>query len=297
MKHPIRYRLEAALVWVLFAVFRVLPLDWSSSLGGLLGRIFGALSGKTRLARRQMAAALPEIPPDRIAGMVTAMWDNFGRTVAELTQLRKFSRDGVFEDRVEVVGVEHVAPLVDDDKGALLFTGHFGNWELLPVFTSRKSGCLSMSSIERPTTRFVDRMIVANRSDVVLSHIPKGADGARLLIRALRQKQHVGTFVDQRMNDGIPVPFFGRPAMTAVAIAQLAVSMKLPIVGGCVERLGGARFRITVTPPLQWTSSGDRDADALALMTEINRIVETWVRRRPDQWLWIHRRWGKNGMG
>lgn len=93
------------------------------------------------------------------------------------------------------------------------------------------------------------------------------------------------------MNDGIAVPFFGRPAMTAPALAQFALRFDCPVVPARVERLGGARFRLTIQPPLEIQKSGDRQADVLAAMTEVNRIIEGWVRDRPDQWLWLHRRW------
>ena len=96
--------------------------------------------------------------------------------------------------------------------------------------------------------------------------------------------------VDQKMNDGIPVPFFGREAMTAPAIAQFAIRLGAVLVPVRTERLNGARFRITVYPPLEIPATGDRAADEHALMIRINAIVEDWVRDRPEQWLWLHRR-------
>jgi KDO2-lipid IV(A) lauroyltransferase len=97
--------------------------------------------------------------------------------------------------------------------------------------------------------------------------------------------------VDQKLNDGIVVPFFGRNAMTAPAIARLALRFDCPIVPVRLERRIGARFRLTVLPPMRVTDSGDTAADVLTEMTLINAIVETWVRANPEQWLWIHKRW------
>ena len=291
-RRPIRHRLEALIAGLLLLLLRVLPLDAASAVGGRLGRLLGRQSGKSRVARRQIAAVMPERSAAEIRTIVAGMWDNFGRTIAELTHLRTLQRPEVFARRVEIVGGEHVTALADDDRGALLFTGHLGNWELLPILT-RHLGIPQYVVYRAANNPLVDRMITARRRDIVLGHVPKGAQGARQLIKLLRQRQHVGTFVDQRMNDGIAVPFFGQPAMTAPAIAQLALAMDLPVVGGFCERLSGAHFRVTITPPLRVEHSGDREADVLAFMTEINRTIEAWVRRRPDQWLWIHRRWGK----
>jgi KDO2-lipid IV(A) lauroyltransferase len=93
------------------------------------------------------------------------------------------------------------------------------------------------------------------------------------------------------MNDGIPVPFFGRPAMTAPALAQLALRFDCAIVPARVERLKGARFRLTVFPPLELPRTGNRHADTLAIMTRVNAILESWIRARPELWFWLHRRW------
>jgi KDO2-lipid IV(A) lauroyltransferase len=96
---------------------------------------------------------------------------------------------------------------------------------------------------------------------------------------------------DQKMNDGIPVPFFGRPAMTAPALAVLALRFDCVVLPARVERLGGAHFRLTVFPPLALPRSGDSHADAAALMAQVNAILESWVRDRPQEWFWVHRRW------
>ena len=96
---------------------------------------------------------------------------------------------------------------------------------------------------------------------------------------------------DQKMNDGIPVPFFGRPAMTAPALAVLALRFDCDVLPARVERLDGARFRLTIFPPLEVTRGGDFHADAAALMTRVNATLEEWIRDRPEQWLWVHRRW------
>jgi KDO2-lipid IV(A) lauroyltransferase len=94
------------------------------------------------------------------------------------------------------------------------------------------------------------------------------------------------------MNDGIAVPFFERPAMTAPAIAQLAIKFGCPVMPGHVVRIGrSARFRLIADPPIPLPNSGDRHADIVALTTTINQVMEGWIREHPGQWLWVHRRW------
>jgi len=117
--------------------------------------------------------------------------------------------------------------------------------------------------------------------------IPKGLVAARRAIAALRRDTHLTLLADQKMNDGIPVPFFGRPATTAPALAVLALRFDCDVLPARVERLDGARFRLTVLPPLPLPRSGEPYADAAALMAGGNATLEEWIRDRPGQWLWL----------
>ena len=97
--------------------------------------------------------------------------------------------------------------------------------------------------------------------------------------------------VDQKMNDGISVPFLGRQAMTAPALAELALKYGCPIVPARVERLNGAHFRLTFYPPMEIPNSGDKQTDTLSIMTVVNQQLGNWIMERPEQWVWVHNRW------
>ncbi|HEX2116131.1 MAG TPA: lysophospholipid acyltransferase family protein, partial [Alphaproteobacteria bacterium] len=146
--------------------------------------------------------------------------------------------------------------------------------------------------IYRPANNpWVEEIYREGRGKIAAGLIPKGAEGARQAMRVLRDGGQLGILIDQKMNDGIPVPFFGRDAMTAAALARLAFKFDCTVLPAQVERLGGARFRLTVHPPLALTRSEDAQRDVLELMTHANRHLESWIRQRPGQWLWLHRRW------
>jgi Kdo2-lipid IVA lauroyltransferase/acyltransferase len=136
----------------------------------------------------------------------------------------------------------------------------------------------------------VDRMIRRFRGNAG-ELIPKGAVASRRSIAVLRRGAHLTLLADPKMNDGIPVPFFGRAAMTAPGLAALALRFDCDLLPARVERLDGARFRLTVFPPLPLPRSGDLHADIAALMAEVNETLEGWIRDRPEQWLWLHKRW------
>lgn len=175
----------------------------------------------------------------------------------------------------------------------IMISAHIGNWEILPAVGAALG--LRMGMVYRAAANaLVDDIVVdlRNRSGGgAMPQFPKGAAGARAAFRFLREGGALGLLVDQKMNDGIAVPFFGRPAMTASAAAAYALRFECPVLPVHVERLGPARLRIICDEPITPRPTGDRHADVAALTGQINACVERWVRARPEQWLWLHRRW------
>ena len=282
------HRLEAWGAALFFAVFGLLPLDWASAFGGALARHIGPFLGISKRARHNLRRAFPEVSESEIARIVAGMWDNLGRVAAEYPHLQRIR---VFEPggRVETHGLEHIDRSVAAGRRMIVFSGHIANWEIGSLAGVQYG--ISVAQIYRAANNpLVDRLIARVRGDHE-EFIPKGAVAARRAIAALHRGVHLGLLADQKMNDGIPVPFFGRPAMTTSALASLAFRFDCDVFPLRVERLAGAHFRVTVFPPLPLPRSGDRHADAIALMAQVNGTLEAWIRDRPELWLWLHRRW------
>ncbi len=283
------HRLEAFGAALLFGFFRLLPLDAASALGGWLGRVVGPRLGVTKRAAINLRRALPEFDEAAARRVMRDMWDNLGRVVAEyphLAEFRVYGDDG----RIEFVGDDILDPVIAAGKSAIFISAHYGNWEIATMAATQRG--LDVAEIYRAANNpWIDRLIASYRGSVGSELIPKGTVAARRSIAALREGRHLAMLVDQKMNDGIPVPFFGRDAMTAPAVAQLALRFDCAIMPARVERLKGARFRIVMSPPIEIIRTGDRQADTLAIMTAVNQEIESWLRQRPEMWLWLHRRW------
>ena len=285
----ITYLLETLAVRIGLAIFRTLPIDTASSLGGWIGRSIGPRLGISTVAEHNLRRAMPDLTSEKKASIIMEMWDNLGRVMAEYPHLHKFH---VYAEngRIEVVGAEHANRLRDDGMGGIFFGAHLANWEIASLSATQMG--VPLTHIYRAANNpFVEPILRRLRAPVGGTHHPKGREGARRMVEALRKGEHLGLLIDQKLNDGIPVPFFGRDAMTAPAPAQLALKFGCPLVPVRIERLAGARFRITVFPPLEAPASGDRQADVAKTMANVNDILEDWIRERPGQWLWIHRRW------
>jgi KDO2-lipid IV(A) lauroyltransferase len=283
-----QHRIEAWGAALFFAAMRALPLDVASAFGGTLGRGVGPLLGVSKRARANLRAALPELSEADLGMVLRGMWDNLGRVTAEyphLRDIRIFPPDG----RVETAGLEHLEQAIALGRPVIIFGGHIGNWEIAALAAGQYG--IDVAQIYRAANNpLVDRMIARFRGNDS-EFIPKGAIASRRALAALRQGAHLTLLVDQKLNDGIAVPFFSRPAMTAPALALLALHFDCTVLPARVERLHGAHFRLTIEAPLPLPRTGDRTADALAMMTEVNRTLEHWIRHRPDQWFWLHRRW------
>ena len=237
----------------------------------------------------RVSQSLREAEIERI---VAGMWDNLGRVAAEyphLREIRIFAPGG----RVETHGLEYMDRAVAAGRRMIIFSGHIANWEIAAL--ARRSSAPfrahRVTQIYRaPNNPLVDRLIARFRGDRG-EYIPKGAPAARRAFAALYRGEHVTMLADQKLNEGIPVPFFGRPAMTATALALLALRFDCDVLPARVERLRGARFRLTVFPPLPLPRTGNQDADVAALTGAVTAVLESWIRDRPEEWLWVHRRW------
>jgi KDO2-lipid IV(A) lauroyltransferase len=281
----VRYPLEAVAVFSAYAAFRVLPIDAASAAGGWVGRTFGPLLPVTRRARRNLARAMPELPAAEVDRIVRAMWEHLGRVFAELPRIEHIARS-----RVELINGEAFDCLRGERRSGIIFSGHIGNWELAP-HVMEDHGVGSALVYRMPNNPIVANLLRRARRRPHELQLAKGSAGARGALETLRSGRHLSLLIDQKMNDGIPVPFFGRDAMTAPGMAQLALRFECPIVPLRVERLSGCHFRVSVYPPLQVHATGDRAADVRSIATAANALLESWIRERPEQWLWVHRRW------
>jgi len=290
----LRFRLEAGFMRLALAFLRRLGPVAASNLGGAVARTIGPWLPVNRVADRNLRLAMPELDEPARRRVIRGVWDNLGRTVGELPHVAALPRT-TRGPGWDVEGEAIMRRLVAHPGPVILVTAHTANWEMMarmgPYFGAR------MAIFYRASANpLVDRVIVDLRNGIAggyMGQFPKGAAGARAGMAFLREPGVLGLLVDQKLNDGIPVPFFGHTAMTSSAAATLAFRFNCPVIPAHAVRLGPARFRIVFEEPIIPAPTGDRHADVAALTEQMNGCVERWVRARPEDWLWLHRRWPK----
>lgn len=280
-----RYIFEAALVKTLIALFSVMPVDMASATGGFLGRSIGSiLSGASRKAMRNLRLALPGKTDEEYNEIIRGMWDNLGRVFAEYPHLEEIANTRMISE-----GADYLKNLAHNNDPAILFTGHFANWETAAAY-AHKIG-IDLDLIYRaPNNHYVDDTLQACRSmGGKLITYPKSSQGMRDVFSALKKGRRIGILIDQKYNQGLPMSFFGRTAMTSPAFAQLAQRFECPLHPARVERLKGANFKITIFPAMV-----TKDRTVEELINESHIMLEEWIKERPEQWLWVHKRWREN---
>ncbi len=278
--------LEAVLVLFLLVLSRLLPMDAASALGGWIGRKIGPWTRFADVAYHNLRRAFPDKTEKEITRIFLEMWENIGRVVFEYPHLSKLQRRGQ-TSRIEWVGTEH---LRKGQARKVYFSGHLANWEVVAL------GILKFEEHVRfvyrpPNNPFVHKMLRFVRRQAGILTIPKGRVGSKRILSYMTKGGAIGLLGDQKMNDGIAVDFFGQETMAASGIAKLARRFQCPVIPVRVERLKGVRFRITFYEPILPAVFQEETNSEEVVTQRLYNYLESWIRERPWEWLWIHRRW------
>ncbi|MEL6968254.1 MAG: lipid A biosynthesis lauroyl acyltransferase [Pseudomonadota bacterium] len=283
----------AKLVMGILFVARRLPPERSTQGLGRLCYTLAPLLPRTRLAKENLRLAFPEKSEKEIAILARGVWENVGKAIAEyvfLDELFDYDVNNPNAGRVEVVGVDQFKAILENDKPAIIFTGHTGNWEILPVAAS--SYGLEVTALFRPpNNRFLaDHLLKARTTDK--GHlVPSRAGAAWALAGVLAGGKSVGLLADQALAGGVPIEFFGRKAFGNPLAARMARQFDCNIHPARCVRLSGGRYRLELLPPINIPKTADGKVDVAATTQSINAVIEGWVRENPEQWLWLHDRW------
>jgi len=286
------WRVEASLVHLLSIACRLMSPDTASRLGARLARRVGPGLDKTRLIRRNLKIAFPELSADETDELVRNIWSNLGSIVAEYPHLRTIC-DTRAEERLEIVMQEPLEVFQLTGKPAVFVTAHLGNWEIGAAAIAHLGVPLTVvyTALQNP---HLDRLLAEARNALGFRTVER-ANAARELLRRLKHGTSVGLLVDQRVDSGEPTLFFGKDMLTSTTPAQLALRFNCDLIPVQVQRLAGARFRVTFHKPVTADDPNATPAEQVKNITlNINKLFESWIRERPHEWMCTKRRWPKD---
>jgi KDO2-lipid IV(A) lauroyltransferase len=287
----IKYLFEYLLVLTIIQIMGLFGISKSVNICRYLARIIGPILPVNKIAEKNLKNIFGK--DFAYKAIIDQIWDNFGSFIGEIPYINKMSNEELSE-RVEIIGIERIKELQDAHQPFLLFTGHFANWDFALKIIDKFFPKFAII-YRKANNPYVDKLIIGARRSSNIKLIPKGTKGARDLISAIKSGYAIGMLVDQKMNDGIEVPFLGRPAMTANAIAKIALQFDYPIIPLQVIRTNtDSHFKVIIHQPLKFNRTNDIKLDCYNIMVIINQILGNWVKEHPGQWFWFHNRWKKN---
>ena len=283
--------LEASILGFLWWLLGRLSADRATALGRRLLAFVGPHHDKNRIIKRNLTLAFPDLSPSEVEGLARQVWANVGAVMSEYPHLETICVQEA-DRRLEVVLHEEVESLRQAGKQAVFVSAHLANWEVSAAAIVRQG--FPMMVVYTPLQNpWMDRLLARMRRPLGVKLASR--DGAlRPLVQHLKQRGSVGLLVDQRVDSGEPLPFFGRDMWTSLMPARLALKFGCPLVPAKVERLNGARFRVILQRPIQPDGDiTDEQEQARAMTGQLNALFESWIREQPDQWLCSKRRWPK----
>jgi KDO2-lipid IV(A) lauroyltransferase len=290
--HPpsFRHRLEYLAVVSVIALVRLLPMRAVLGAGRLLGLAFHAVDGAhRRLALRNLEAAFPVREAAERRAIARQMFAHFGRLLMALLKFSTMTPADMLR-RVEFEGDDRVRAAHAHRRGVLLVTGHFGFWEINALVHGLTLDPIAV--LARPLDNPLLHALLESMRRSTGNSVIYRRGAIRRVLRALEANQAVAVLIDQHIQtaDAVYVDFFNRPAATTSALAALALRTGAPVVPVFALPLPGGRFRMVYEHAVEPPPSDDPDA-VREFTQRCTDVLEMYVRRYPELWLWMHRRW------
>jgi KDO2-lipid IV(A) lauroyltransferase len=291
VRYPIEYGLVLATMWIT----RLLPWRAVRAMGAALGFLFFTFDRRhRRIAMANVAAAFPRKTEAEHRALVRQVFGHFGRLLFELLKFSGLSREGVLR-LVEFEGGERIREAQAQGRGALLFTGHFGFWEINAI--AHGAAFAPMGVLARPLDNIRLHNLLEQMRGCTGNYVIYRRGALRRVLKALNANHCVAMLIDQHIQapDAVTVNFFDRPAATTLALAVLALRTGAPVIPVFALPLADGRYRLVYEHPVD--PPADDSPEAIRDFTQrCTDVLEMQVRRHPELWLWMHRRWRDTAM-
>lgn len=290
-----RHWLIAKLAMAIMAALRLLPVDRALDFIDAAARRVGPLVGRHQVALDNLRQAYPDKSEDEIRAIALDMWGNMARLAAEyifIDELFDYDPDVPAKSRIEfdAASIERFKRIAAEERPHILFTGHLGNFELLPVAAATFG--MKITALFRPPNNpyLADYVLSTRRSS--MGGLLASASGASFALAGILDKGgNIGVLVDQKFSRGVETVFFGRACQSNPMLAMLARHYSCDVYPARCIRLPGNRYRLEIEEKLALPRDGSGSVDVVKTTQLLTDTVERWVRENPGQWMWFHKRW------
>jgi len=273
--------------------FQAIPREWGIGISQVMGRIYYAFSRteKQRAIRHLTLAFGREKSAAEIRRLARSVFLHFAMAGVDAARIPVYVRRGM--DRlITPRNIHFLDQARDSGRGFILLSGHFGNWELMGAWVAQKNYHPHAVGAAFSNAR-VNQLIVETRNRAGYINIERG-NATQGIVNALKDGYPVGLLIDQDTRvKGVFVDFFGMKAHTPIGPAYLAGKLDVPIVPLAMWLKKDLTYEIECFEPIRYIHTGDRERDIVAITQKCSDIYEHIIRRHPEQWVWMHRRWRK----
>jgi len=282
----IKYFLQYIIIIISFLIFKILGPNLSSRLSGKVFELIGPFFRSKQIIHSNIKRGIKDINSENIKNITKLMWNNYGRLFAEYMFIKNF-RYGKLSQKIKIDGQEILEEIKKNNKQVIFVSGHFSNFELMAMYLEKNG--IKLSAIYRPLNNiFLNGTMERIRKRYICKYqIKKGIGGLKKLIALKKNNFSTALMIDQRVSEGILSNFFNEKALTTTIPAQLVKKFNIPVVPVYIERIKDLEFKMYINDPINF----EKDTSIEKITSQLNKILESMILKKPEQWIWSHNRW------
>ena len=283
----IKYFLQFIIILILFFLFKLLGLKYSTRFSGNLMTILGPMFRSNKIIISNLTKAFPKLSLQDKKILSERMWFNYGRILAEYMYIKYFREKEKFSNLITIENQKILEKIKKESKPVIFISGHFNNFELMAMQID-KAG-IDLTTIYRPLNNiFLNPLMERIRKKYICKkQIKKGIAGTKELLQNFKNGSSIALMIDQRVTEGVMCDFFEQKARTTTIPAQFVKKFNAKIVPVYIQRFDNNKFKLEFDSVIEFKS--DETLDAITL--KLNKILEEMILKNPDQWIWTHNRW------
>ena len=283
----IKYFLQFIIILILFFLFKLLGLKYSTRFSGNLMTILGPMFRSNKIIISNLTKAFPKLSLQEKKILSKKMWFNYGRILAEYMYIKYFREKEKFSNLITIENQNILEKIKKESKPVIFISGHFNNFELMAMQID-KAG-IDLTTIYRPLNNiFLNPLMERIRKKYICKkQIKKGIAGTKELLQNFKNGSSIALMIDQRVTEGVMCDFFEQKARTTTIPAQFVKKFNAKIVPVYIQRFDNNKFKLEFNNIIEFKS--DETLDAITL--KLNKILEEMILKNPDQWIWTHNRW------
>jgi KDO2-lipid IV(A) lauroyltransferase len=283
----LKYFVQFLIISLLFFIFKLIGLKYSSILSGQLFQLLGPLFRSNKICFSNLSLAFPKLDANEKKEIIKKMWNNYGKILAEYIFIKNFRLSKNFSDKIIIENQNLLDLIKKNSKPVIFISGHFNNFELMAMHLE-KSG-INLAAVYRPlNNNFLNPLMEKIREKYICKNqVKKGISGTKELLKYFKDGTSIALMIDQRVSQGINSKFFNSSALTTTIPAQFVKKFGAKVVPIYIERLKDNRFKIKICEIKTFSNNDTVETITLSL----NKILEEMIIINPDQWIWTHGRW------